>query len=162
MNKRIQELAEEAWIADCIEHNPKYKKSETTELVMRDHEGFHKKFADLIINECIVALIAHGKTYEHQSAGEYQSKQFSNAIKQYFGDNKMNEDFENKVDELIRHVQQTTLRPTRSDQYREWTLKIVELTVKECLRVGNEAFFRDHSTVPCFPTKQIEQHFGLK
>ena len=76
--------------------------------------------------------------------------------------NKRTEDFENRVDELIRHVRQTTISPTSSSEYREWTLKIVELTVEECLHVGNKAFFNDHSIVPTFPTKQIKDHFGVE
>ena len=53
MNERIREFAEQAWIADCIEQYPEYKKNEMTEYLLQDMEGFHKKFAELIVKECM-------------------------------------------------------------------------------------------------------------
>jgi len=52
MNERILELAEQAWAADCLENNPKWKRTDITDLVMKDGAGFHKKFAELIVREC--------------------------------------------------------------------------------------------------------------
>ena len=52
MNERIQELAMQAFIADSVERNPRYKRSENTNIIMKDLAGFNKKFAELLINEC--------------------------------------------------------------------------------------------------------------
>lgn len=56
MNERIQELAMQAYIADSLQRNPNYKKSYITDLLIKDLAGFNKKFAELIIQECGVAL----------------------------------------------------------------------------------------------------------
>ena len=56
MNERIQELAMQAFISDSVERNPRYKRSENTNIIMKDLAGFNKKFAELIIQECGVAL----------------------------------------------------------------------------------------------------------
>jgi len=53
MNKRIQELAMQAFIADSVERNPRYKRSENTNIIMKDLAGFNKKFAELIVKECM-------------------------------------------------------------------------------------------------------------
>jgi hypothetical protein len=39
--------------------------------------------------------------------------------------------------------------------------KFAELIVRECVRVGGQAFLRDNSIVPTFPTNQIFEHFGV-
>ena len=52
MNERIKELALQAWMAERTEKDPKYKKSEVTEYLLKDMEDFHKKFAELIVNKC--------------------------------------------------------------------------------------------------------------
>ena len=40
--------------------------------------------------------------------------------------------------------------------------KFAELIVKECVRVGGQAFLHDNSTVPTFPSNQILEHFGVE
>lgn len=40
--------------------------------------------------------------------------------------------------------------------------KFAELIVKECIKVGQQSFLKDNSTVPVFPAKQIKQHFGVE
>jgi hypothetical protein len=44
-----------------------------------------KKFAELIIQECVQACINMGNDYEIKSAGQYQAEMFAFAIKQHFG-----------------------------------------------------------------------------
>lgn len=44
-----------------------------------------EKYAELIVKECVQACINEGKTYAVESAGEYQSNLYANAIKQHFG-----------------------------------------------------------------------------
>ena len=84
MNKRIQELALEAWISDCVEYNPTYKKGEHTELLLQSMKGFHKKFAELIINEC--ATIINSENYREHSTGWNDAiKWAEGSIKEHFG-----------------------------------------------------------------------------
>ena len=59
MNERIQELAMQAFIADSVERNPRYKRSENTNIIMKDLAGFNKKFAELIVRECIEIAYAY-------------------------------------------------------------------------------------------------------
>ena len=40
--------------------------------------------------------------------------------------------------------------------------KFAELIVKECVRVGGQAFLHDNSVVPTFPSNQILEHFGVE
>jgi hypothetical protein len=40
--------------------------------------------------------------------------------------------------------------------------KFAELIVRECVLVGGTAFLNDNSTVPIFPAKQIQEHFGVE
>ena len=53
MSERIKELALQAWMAERTEKDPKYKKSEVTEYLLKDMERFHEKFAELIVRECM-------------------------------------------------------------------------------------------------------------
>jgi hypothetical protein len=78
MNKRIRELALQAWMAERTEKNPKYKKSEVTEYLLKDMEDFHKKFAELIIKEC--AKIAGKAEYS-----DTWLEPVEDAIKKHFG-----------------------------------------------------------------------------
>jgi hypothetical protein len=39
--------------------------------------------------------------------------------------------------------------------------RFAELIVRECVSVGRTAFLNDNSTVPIFPAKQIQEHFGV-
>ena len=39
--------------------------------------------------------------------------------------------------------------------------RLVRLAVQEAIHVGALAFANDSSTVPCFPAKQIREHFGV-
>jgi hypothetical protein len=36
-----------------MERNPRYKRSENTNIIMKDLAGFNKKFAELIVKECM-------------------------------------------------------------------------------------------------------------
>jgi hypothetical protein len=40
--------------------------------------------------------------------------------------------------------------------------KFAELIVRECVQVGNQAWLKDNSTVPAFPSNQIKEHFGVE
>lgn len=40
--------------------------------------------------------------------------------------------------------------------------RLIELTIKNCVDVGQQAFYDDHSVVPVFPTRKILRHFGVK
>ena len=84
MNERIQELAMQAFISDSVERNPRYKRSENTNIIMKDLAGFNKKFAELIVRECI------------DIAYEYDAPKMSgpgmiigNRIEEHFGFNGM-------------------------------------------------------------------------
>ena len=44
-----------------------------------------RKFAELIVRECVLACTNEGKTWEVESAGEYTSNVYANAIKKHFG-----------------------------------------------------------------------------
>jgi hypothetical protein len=73
MNERIKELAKQAMVEYPHEMGGKYM-------------GFSKdKFAELIVKECIDAVLTEGQSYAIKSAGEHQSKWFANAIKKHFG-----------------------------------------------------------------------------
>lgn len=61
MNERILELAEKAYIADSLEANPLWEKSEITESLLKDLANFHKKFAELLVRECIDVVAAGGE-----------------------------------------------------------------------------------------------------
>ena len=39
--------------------------------------------------------------------------------------------------------------------------RLVRLAVQEAIHVGALAFANDSSTVPCFPARQIREHFGV-
>jgi hypothetical protein len=50
-------------MAERTEKDPKYKKSEVTEYLLKDMEDFHKKFAELIVKECVsVAMEQYDET----------------------------------------------------------------------------------------------------
>ena len=90
MNKTIEQLAEQAWIADCIEQFPEYKKNEITEHLLQDMEGFHKKFAELIVQQCIDQIeIERGNPYrnmgDENKYGISACDQSISRIKQHFG-----------------------------------------------------------------------------
>ncbi len=51
-NKRIRELAEQAWLADSVEIDPNYKKYVGTERILKHLTGYNQKFAELIVREC--------------------------------------------------------------------------------------------------------------
>ena len=56
--------------------------------------------------------------------------------------------------------------PMDHDHYsaarNEWQEKFSELIIKECIKVGCNAMYNDHSKVQTFPSKAIKDHFGVK
>jgi hypothetical protein len=85
MNKRIKELAERAWIADCIEQSPEYKKNEMTKYLLQDMEGFHKKFAELIIKEYEQLLPEHCPWAKAEEKGPMQGWHVAFVARKHFG-----------------------------------------------------------------------------
>lgn len=81
MNERIKELAVQAWLADNIEQYPEYKKNEMTEYLLRDMEGFHKKFAELIVQECVDIVENSPWNLPHG----YKAVDQANLVKKHFG-----------------------------------------------------------------------------
>jgi len=73
MNERIQLLAEQAGYLPDMFGIGHWDMPEC------------KKFAQLIVQECIQAIQNEGQTYEHLDAGEFQANNFSQAVKQHFG-----------------------------------------------------------------------------
>jgi len=43
----------------------------------------------------------------------------------------------------------------------EFSEKLAELIVKDCIAVGYQAWLNDNKTVPTFPKEQIEKYFGV-
>jgi hypothetical protein len=70
MNKRILELAEQAWVAERTEKDPEYKKNKNTEYLLKNMADFHKKFAELLVLDVLY------KVGQRWCEGD---------IKQYFG-----------------------------------------------------------------------------
>ena len=70
MNERIKQLEKQCWRS-----------------TQSDPYAFFdvKKFAELIVRECMQACINEGKTFEVESAGEYSSNLYAAAIKKHFG-----------------------------------------------------------------------------
>ena len=70
MNERIKQLEKQCWRS-----------------TQSDPYAFFdvKKFAELIVRECMQACINEGKTFEVESAGEYSSNLYATAIKKHFG-----------------------------------------------------------------------------
>lgn len=81
MNEKIKQLVEQAWIADGLEINPNYKKSTTTEYLLKNMEGFHEKFVELIVLECLANV---WYTREEAIDGNI-SQVIKDRIKQHFG-----------------------------------------------------------------------------
>ena len=75
-NKRIQELAEQAWLADSVEIDPNYKKYVGTERILKHLAGYNQKFAELIVRECAEVAGCNG----HVSGFT-----LGDMIKQHFG-----------------------------------------------------------------------------
>jgi hypothetical protein len=73
MNKRVEELAK---------FNERIQNFYQTGPVQR---AAIEEFAELIIKECVTAVLEKGKTYAIPSAGEAQSGWFAKAIKRHFG-----------------------------------------------------------------------------
>ena len=73
MNQRIKKLAEQAGYLPDMFGIGHWDMPEC------------KKFAQLIVQECIQAIQNEGQTYEHLDAGEFQANNFSQAVKQHFG-----------------------------------------------------------------------------
>lgn len=73
MNQLVQELAKQAY-EDVIRNTPSF-------LVTR--ELYEKRFAELIIQECI-EVCNNQATYDPQTLPYKPSKQFADAIKQHF------------------------------------------------------------------------------
>jgi hypothetical protein len=73
MNERIDELMIQAGARFEFLHGVHYDDFQ------------YKKFAELIVKECIQACINEGKTFEVESAGEYSSNLYATAIKKHFG-----------------------------------------------------------------------------
>jgi hypothetical protein len=73
MNERIKKLAEQAGYLPDMSGIGHWDMPEC------------KKFAQLIVQECIQAIQNEGQTYEHLDAGEFQANNFSQAVKQHFG-----------------------------------------------------------------------------
>ena len=73
MNERIKKLAEQAGYLPDMFGIGHWDMPEC------------KKFAELIVQECIQAIQNEGQIYEHLDAGEFQANNFSQAVKQHFG-----------------------------------------------------------------------------
>lgn len=39
---------------------------------------------------------------------------------------------------------------------------LMEMVVRDCVKIGREAFMNDNSTVPTFPAGAILKHFGIE
>ena len=80
MNERIKQLAQEAGMYVDVKGEPwpKWMGAEECEVA-------YKKFAELIVRECIDTMYKRGESYAHPSAGFYQAKTFSEAIMEHFG-----------------------------------------------------------------------------
>ena len=76
MNERILEFAKEAGHIYHVGGTVPYFEFSNNQM---------KKFAQLIVEECIQAIQNEGQTYEHLDAGEFQANNFSQAVKQHFG-----------------------------------------------------------------------------
>lgn len=72
MNERIRELALQAWMAERTEKDPEYKKSKNTEYLLKNMEDFHKKFAELIVAECIEQIKTQGIGASSEDYGDYE------------------------------------------------------------------------------------------
>jgi len=53
MNKRIQELARQAYIEDAKSEDPNYQPADVTDDLLEDLSGVFEKFAQLIVQECM-------------------------------------------------------------------------------------------------------------
>ena len=53
MDDRIKELARQAYCAERVADNPKWKESQLSDLALNDLQGIFERFAELIIQECI-------------------------------------------------------------------------------------------------------------
>jgi hypothetical protein len=95
MNKRIQELAEQAGITfepimiDGIEYEYQYVRCNDT--IGGDEAGCIKKFAEILVKECTSICEANGQTYKYSFTpakarlAESTSKCCSALIKDHFG-----------------------------------------------------------------------------
>lgn len=81
MNERIKELAEQAWMAERTEKDPEYKKSKSTEYLLKSMEDFHKKFAELIVNECAMFVV----TELEGKVGSLIADATANRLEEHFG-----------------------------------------------------------------------------
>ena len=85
MNERIKELAVQARNY-ALDEKRIYERIHNTEQCMEEYrEVYNKKFAELIVKECIDTMYKRGETYAYPSAGFYQAKTFSEAIMKHFG-----------------------------------------------------------------------------
>jgi len=56
MNKRIKELAEQAYRAEMLEENPAWKENEFTDLLLDELKVLFEKFAESILQECMAKV----------------------------------------------------------------------------------------------------------
>lgn len=78
MNERIIELADKAGLKVNAD-------GELSPAYFGSVDAGYRKFAELIVQECVQACINEGKTFEVESAGEYSSNLYASAIKRHFG-----------------------------------------------------------------------------
>jgi len=86
-NKRIQELAEQAWLADSVEIDPNYKKYVGTEPVLKHLTGYNQKFAELIVRECvdIVSKVPNSYRDYRNQIEDVMRADCLQAIQEHFG-----------------------------------------------------------------------------
>lgn len=56
MDPRIKELVEQAYVADSLEENPRYKKSFLTDRLLDNMAGFHEKLVMLVVHDFLNEL----------------------------------------------------------------------------------------------------------
>ena len=56
MNQRIRDLTEQAYVADSLEENPRYKKSFLTDRLLDSMAGFHEKLVLSVVYDFLDEL----------------------------------------------------------------------------------------------------------
>jgi hypothetical protein len=83
MNKRIQELARQAYIEDAKSEDPNYQPADVTDDLLEDLSGVFERFAQLIVQECCEVINA-AKPGVNQVPAEVALDMTAKNVKAYF------------------------------------------------------------------------------
>jgi len=79
MNKRIKELARQAYIEARLDENPKWRESFVSEAAMNEIQSTMEKFAELVVRECADLFeVEYGQS-------EVSGNEVAEVVKKHFG-----------------------------------------------------------------------------